>query len=924
MAHRVYIATFHSFAEDMIKRHGEYFPHRIGARLISPVEQIQILETIVDTVKTHYFSIFRRRESTLKAISFALSKIKNEGLNPGEFKQHIIDQFDIDCEHPDMFYKRKYGKFNAGDIKPTELRKLGLRRDKNLELSEIYQKYQETLMSKNLFDFSDVIIELIHGLEDSDSLLKTELQEQFQYILVDEHQDTNDAQNTIVHGLIDNPVWEGKPNIFVVGDNKQAIFRFAGASDESYNRLLGKLVNPVTINLEQNYRSGQTVLDHAHSLIVQSEHHKNEKSLESFHEYDSQVSYREFQDYKMENLWVVQDIKKRIDAKQDVSEIAVLYRNNKDADDIRRLCDVLGIPYQDFSKKNILKDSDILKLFLILKSIYNSMDNESLSKTLFIDFLGFDVFDIQKIILKSKNAKGEYNKSIFGIISDESKLKDLNISQGNIQKLIFFSKMLSLQKVSAENRDFLSFFSDCVREVGFLKYILGQANSVLGLHKLEKLFNEIKKESHSRTHFGFDDFIHYLNTLQKHGISMNITNSIAKGIQLMTFHGSKGLEFEVVYIIRALQKRAMGNEISLPFREFSDGTTDDERRLFYVAITRAKKECLISSHIFNEEGREKNRSLHINEMKGINEVNMFQWEQEHVSDVALYFNESQGHITSLLDAKYIQEQFLKNKLSVSALNNYIESPLKYFFRNLIFLPEARSPFLDFGNLMHETLEHFFNKVKEENQILSIEELKQSFDYVIQRNHLYEEYAQKGWEMAQSYYLNYNEIFEIPVDNELRVPALSLELKNGQSINLTGVVDKITRDSDGNITVWDYKTGRSYSSMDKGRKEKIKRQAAFYKLLLQNAFDGKYNFHTATFDFLEINEEKGIYERQSFDITQDDVNEVIDMINDLADDVLNGTLLEKDFYRDKETNKGLLEFLEVLRGPVTKEQLGLFD
>jgi RecB family exonuclease len=163
-----------------------------------------------------------------------------------------------------------------------------------------------------------------------------------------------------------------------------------------------------------------------------------------------------------------------------------------------------------------------------------------------------------------------------------------------------------------------------------------------------------------------------------------------------------------------------------------------------------------------------------------------------------------------------------------------------------------------------------------------------------------------------------------VDNELRVPALSLELKNGQSINLTGVVDKITRDSDGNITVWDYKTGRSYSSMDKGRKEKIKRQAAFYKLLLQNAFDGKYNFHTATFDFLEINEEKGIYERQSFDITQDDVNEVINMINDLADDVLNGTLLEKDFYRDKETNKGLLEFLEVLRGPVTKEQLGLFD
>lgn len=919
-AHRVYISTFHSFAEDMMKQYSDVFKNIYGTRLISPIEQIELLEKIVDKQKTEYFSVFRRRDSTMKSIAFSVGKIKGEGMTADEFKEHTNSQFEIDSESEDIRYKRKFKEFNAGDIKPAELRKLKQRRDKNLELADIYEVYESELKKLSLYDFSDVIVRMIHELGIGESVFKVELQEQFQYLLVDEHQDTNDAQNTIVHALIDNPVSEGRPNVFVVGDSKQAIFRFAGASEESYTRLLESLTDPVVISLEQNYRSHQGVLDSSYSLIKKSESHTTEIALQAFFDHHGVIEYREFNNHKMEIIWLAQDIKSRIDKGENPNEMAVLYRNNADADDVRRLLDILGVSYKDFSKKNILKDPDIQKLFYLLRVIHNPADNESLAKVLFIDFLEFDVFDTQRILQKSRNARGEYNKSIMTILESQEKLLDAGIKKENLEKYSDFIEMLKNQKRLSEDTDAVSFFSGFVRESGFLKYILAQAQSVLGLQKIEKLFDELKKEAGARNEFTLHDFVQYLSTMKKHGITMNITNSLSDGVTLSTFHGSKGLEFDTVYMVKVLKKKKMGSEISLPFADFDAGGIEDERRLFYVAVTRARKNCLISSFVFNEEGREKTRSLHIDEMEGVDVVDTSEWEKEHTSESAMFFAESNEHITSLVDADYIKERFLKNKLSVSALNNYMESPLKYYFRNLVYLPEARSPFLDKGNMLHETLEKYFDECLKLQEIQGKDVLETLFKKVIEQNHLYDEHAEMGWGIISKYFDEYYETFQIPTDNEKRISAIPFQLDNDEVINLTGVMDKITVNEAGEITVWDYKTGRAYSDMDKGRKEKTKRQAAFYKLLLQNAFGGKFNFHTAIFDFLEPNS-KGEFERAEFQINQSDVDEVKIQINQLASKIFDGTLLEGDFHKDP-GNKELLDFLEVLRGPRTYEQLPL--
>ncbi len=921
IAHRVYIATFHSFAEDMIRKYSDLFEKPYGTRLVSEVEQIEIIEKNIDSIKTEYFSIFKRRDDTLKTVVFSIGKIKGEGLTPNEFREHVQAQYELDLESDSIRYTRKYKEFNAGDIKPLELRKLNAMRDKNLELADIYEAYEKTLKEKSLYDYSDVIIQIIHELAKQESILKAELQEQFQYILVDEHQDTNDAQNNIIRYLIDNPVLEGKPNLFVVGDAKQAIFRFAGASEESYTSILSSLSNPEIIALEKNYRSHQDVLDYSHSLIKKSKNHKAEAPLSAFFDYEGKIQYREFKSHKMEILWLVQDIKSRIEKGENQNEIAVLYRNNKDAEDIRHLLDIYGISYKDFSKKNILKDSDMQKLFYLLHAVYEPNNNEVLAKSLFIDFLEFDPFDIQRILQKSRNAKGDYNKLIMNILEDEVCLKSIGIKEDRLVKYAEFVSLLKEQKIASENKDVLTFFSDFVRVSGFLKYLLRHPRSALALQKLEKLFDELKKESFARSSFTFSDSIHYLNTMKKYGITMNVTDTLSDGIQLLTFHGSKGLEFDTVYMVKTLAKRKMGSEITLPFRDFEEGGIEDERRLFYVALTRARKNCLISSFILNEEGREKTRSLHIDEIDGLDRIDMVEWEKEHTSEISLFFEESQIHIKSLIDSDFIKERFLKNNLSVSALNNYIESPLKYFFRNLIYLPETRSPFLDKGNMLHETLEKYFNKCIVENKILGKEILKDSFEKVIEKNSLYQEYADTGWNILCNYFDYYHDSFEIPIDNEKSIRGLSFELEGNEILHLSGIIDKITVNENGEFTVWDYKTGKAYSDMDKERKEKIKRQAVFYKLLLQYAFGGKYNFHRAVFDFLEPNS-KGEYERQEFFVTQDDVTEIRNLINELWEKIMSGRLLEGDFYKDK-TNTELLEFLEVLRCPQEYKQLNLF-
>lgn len=917
LAHRVYIGTFHSFAEDMIRRNADFFPKFFRARLASPVERIELLERVLENIETKHFSVFKRRDSTINALLSSFDTIKQEGATPEYFKEIAHHAFDTSLKDEELYYKVSRGNYKKGDIKPTELKKREHRRDKQLELADIYQVYQSALEEKHLYDFSDLIVSFIDVMEHEPDF-KADMQEQFQYLLVDEHQDTNDAQNKIIHLLIDNPVNEGKPNIFVVGDDKQAIYRFAGASASSFAELKDRLADMQIIDLVHNYRSGQHVLDRAHSLIVQSGDHTATPQLNAFFsEYEGAIEYRQFSSYKMELLWLAQSVKERLDTGEPASDIAVLYRNNRDARDIEQLFGAYGIPYNDRSKKNILEDPDMLKLSLLFNGIRDLDNDIILGRVLYIDFLNISVSGAQALLRRLKNSRKDSRNSLFALISNASIAKDLGLSKQDSAAVSRLAEFLARAKRESMNLEFAHFFMWFVRESGFLGYVLGKPNSVYGLAKIERLFDEVKKESAARQELTFEDFLGYIASLKRYDLRLEVAPASGEGVEMMTFHGSKGLEFDTVYVVKALEKRKQGQEIPLPFDTFDHGDTEDERRLLYVALTRARKNLYISSHILSEDGKEKTPLSFIEQIDGMHTVSTLDFEKSAANRFADFFAPQQLSLQSITDQSFIEDRFLSSNLSVSALNNYMEEPILYFFRNLLCLPDVRTAPLEFGEFAHAILEEYFNRAKEDAAIPQVKVVEEIIESLVARTPFFRQYEKKARELVHAYINEYQDDFAIPLETELRIPALSFGLPDGRSITLTGVVDKITRDADG-VVVWDYKTGKPFSSKSKADQEKIKRQAVFYKYLLMHTFDGRFSPDKVVFDFLEPNDD-GEYERITFDITNDDIEVLKGEILALAQDVLEGKLLAHAPERNEKTAE-YLELLEMIRGNAVQQTL----
>ena len=259
-AYRVRIQTFHSFANDTLKTYPESFGSIVGSANITEVESTAIIEELVNDLPN--LSLLRPWGDPMfyvRDIGVKISELKREGLSPKDFIKLIESEEQKFKSREDLVHEKGAHK---GKIKSEHL-KYERQLVKNRELGEVYEAYQKVLHERRLYDWSDMIMEVLKALE-TDPNLKLSLQEEHQYILVDEHQDTNQSQNKILEYLSD---FHQNPNIFIVGDEKQAIFRFQGASAQNFEYVKKLYPNIVIIELFRNYRSSQPILDAAHSLI---------------------------------------------------------------------------------------------------------------------------------------------------------------------------------------------------------------------------------------------------------------------------------------------------------------------------------------------------------------------------------------------------------------------------------------------------------------------------------------------------------------------------------------------------------------------------------------------------------------------------------------------------------------------------------
>jgi len=370
----------------------------------------------------------------------------------------------------------------------------------------------------------------------------------------------------------------------------------------------------------------------------------------------------------------------------------------------------------------------------------------------------------------------------------------------------------------------------------------------------------------------------------------------------MTAHGSKGREFENVYIINATRKsweasRGGGNNITLPIYQY-DGDIEDEKRLFYVAMTRAKKNLSISFSRTDNEGREHEASEFVEEIDSLykKEEKMHVFEEKNIDKFASFMNFSKRS-NSLFEPEYLRKLFFERGLNVTALNNYLDCPKKYLFKNLIRIPDVYSVSLSFGSTVHKALELFFKNSAKEARILPKDVLLQEFGKALEKAKMSEKdeekYKERGNSILSEYYDEYSRHWTYQVKVEFD-PKRDFELNSKEILGLTGKIDKIEYldfDNSKEVNLIDYKTGKPFSEKAKEEKINYERQIIFYHLLLEKYDDGSIVVNKSILDFLQKNK-KDHFEQYSFEVTKEHLAKLKEEINELAEDVLSMEFLKK--------------------------------
>ena len=879
LAYKVNIYTFHGFANEIIKNYPENFPKIIGFGNIDEIEQVKILKEVIDKTPLKKLKPYGDNYFYLKSIIFTIQNLKKEDVDPSRFEK-LIDAQQKEFNKAGRNRYHQKGRYK-GQMK-SQFAKLEKSIEKNYELLKIYKAYQKELQKRRLYDYEDMIMEVVRALEKDKELLLL-LQEEYQYILADEHQDSNASQNRLLE-LISS--FYDEPNLFVVGDEKQAIFRFQGASLQNFLYFKRKYKNAKVIELTQNYRSPQHILDASHSLISKTSDSEgvSRPKLISQIKLDKNTTPHihlcAFRSPEEEFRFIAKDISKKIKSGIAPSSIAVLYRDNKESVPISKAFGEEGLDYSIESSEDIFRDEYVWKLVLLLRAVNDLSAEDNLAKVIFLDILGISTIDAVKIIRSAREKK----TSIFEIISNKKNLKKLALEDASRVSNLYLK--LKDFAVLGFNKNLVDFLEITIRESGLLKKIL--KDSPKSLVNLESFFDFAKVLSSGKKFPRLPDLLEYLDLIEEHDIKMKnrYAPKEVTGVRLMTAHHAKGMEFDYCYMVGLVDKkwgnRGERRHFNIPIegmRADSRDPNDDERRLFYVGLTRAKKEATLT---FSRESENKEIKLPSQFLEEIDKQYLKETESKKRSNKLKpkIKVKSKKENTLVFSKEYLNKLFLEQGLSVSAINNYLECPWKYFFENLVRLPKAPNKFQSYGTAVHMAINDMFH-LRKNGSAVSKNKFLDSFGRHLGEQILTQYDFQSLTEKAEGSLPGFFDFFKNRITDkstsEYSIVGISLSPKGKLGeVALRGRLDLLESMPDGSVLAVDFKTSKPKTRNEilgntKTADASIWWQLLFYKILLENMSDEKFKMHRGEIIFTEP-DEKGRYHQESFELKDAEVED----------------------------------------------------
>ena len=918
-AYKVNIYTFHAFCNDVIQENLSLF-EKTSLDPISDLERIELLKSLIDSFpKNHPLKRYRGDVYfEINNLQRLFSTMKQEGWTPA-FINKKIDEYLASLSTRDEFiYKKKFKEFNPGDLKKDKIEEEIERKEKLRAAVNEFERFQQMMRKRNRYDFDDMINWVIRAFEENKNLLAT-YQERFLYILVDEFQDTSGTQTRIVELLIN--YWD-KPNVFVVGDDDQSIYRFQGANLENMINFAGSYKNDLmTVVLTNNYRSTQPILDISKTLIDKNaERLVNQlkdltKHLKASHHITGTLTHlpliKEYETQRQEMIDITLRVQKLLAEEIPPGRIAVIYKENKYGEELAQYFKLKNIPVYSKRNINILELPLAKKIILIMKYLAAEHDvpyggDEMLFEILHFDWFNIPPVEIARLSVENAEMRGQEKTSLRRLLHDKAKAipKDLfstTIHEGLKKASVVLEKFIA----DVPNVTLQQLFENIIREAGILGHIMRSPEKHWQLQILTGLFDFVKEETRRNPSMRLQQLISIIELMEDEEITLPLVqvSGSEKGVNLLTAHGSKGLEFEYVFFAGCNasfweKKRKPGGGYSLPDTIYSSPSKhkDDEelRRLFYVALTRAEKHLYISFSRFKNDGKDLEPSMFIAEILDhhlLPHEKVF-IDEEVLSDFhALQFGEAESPEIEQMEKDFIDRLLEKFVMNVTALNNYLKCPLEFYFKNLIRIPSPKNEATEFGSAVHYALEQLFRKmVGPDNmsgstgQFPAKEVFIADFEWWLHRHResFTKEQFDRRLEYGQEVLSNY---YDARINGFNRIVAIERNIRNVvvRGIPIKGKLDKLEFDGK-SVNVVDYKTGDPEKAIAKIKGPSDKdpnggdywRQAVFYKLLVDNYENKNWKAVSTEFDFIEPDKKKN-YRKEKLIISPADIETVSQQI-----------------------------------------------
>ncbi len=858
-----WISTFHAFGDRILRDNAFDLGISPDFKVLSKPQQVLFFQQNIFKFNLDYYRPLSNPTKFIGAILSFFSRLKDENVTPDEFAQKI---------------KNQKSKVKTEEDK-EELQKLE-------ELANAYTTYENLKTKAGFMDFGDQVTKTIDLFIKRSKILK-EYQSHFKYILVDEYQDTNFAQNELVKLLS-----SAHKNVCVVGDDDQSIYKFRGAAISNIMRFKRDFKSAKQVVLTQNYRSTQAILDCAYRLIrhndpdrleVQNKINKKLKSQKK--EYGTLPKEIYADTLSQETDLVAEEIekltKKASAKKLSYKDIAILVRANSSADPFLRALNMRGIPHKFVGSSGLYQQEEVSTLISFLTAISNFEDSLNL-----YNLMVSDIYEMPPIdAIKLTSYANRKNKSLYYLLKNLDKISNDDIELSDDSKSVVdkvledLDSAIDLSKKQNAGRVLFDF----LKRTNYLKR-LEKENTIeaqIKIQNIAKFFDKVREFTDIASTETVTQFVNYLEALRGAGDDPATVefDPETDAVNVMTVHSAKGLEFPVVFLVNLISdkfpSRSRPEPIEVPkdlIKEDlpqGDWHMEEERRLFYVGTTRAKDLLYFSWARDTGSFRIKKISPFVLEALDKTKAEGELVKLSPLEKIAQFEQAAQKtHIqTSFLDVDVL-------KLTQGSIDDYLTCAYKYRYIHILKIPILRHHAIVYGSALHAAVAEFL-RAKKRGKIISLNQLFEIFENAWDsEGFLTVEHEEKRKEQGKlalsSFWKRESKTKDLPSLIESKFK-FSLE-----GVTIVGRYDRVDVKPGSKITIIDYKSSENIDHERANSQAKESTQLAIYALSYWRMY--QILPEKLTLHFLETGIEG------SYIPTQKDIEKTEKLITDTAEKI----------------------------------------